>query len=254
MKAILFIVIIGFLFSCNSTDKTNESPEPILDSVKPLDAEISISGSWVNENYFNKIIKTQSPLKSQDSALFIIIPDKLIRKTSMIYNFHEGSSPLEIVKSNNQYEIWELYNDSLKRRIYDVKIISESKISLSNKVFVKVSTSTNSENLKVLQEILFKGIYTDLNNKRIEFKPNGQITGLDAFNFYEPVVDYYDEGMQVDQIRLGKTKTDLENFGFIFRADTLELYKLHCVDFVGTSDICARVEYGQLIYRVWRRK
>ena len=245
---------IGFLFSCSSVDRRKNGLKSSTEDFKKLDTIVSISGCWLSEDYFNSINEFKSPLKSQDGSLYIIIPDRTLKKTTMIFNFHEGGTSLEILKNNDHYEIWEIQEDSLTQRVYKVKIISPTKISLDDKYFVKISSSTDTDNHRILEEVLFKGIYRDVNNNRVEFEDNGEIIGLNNFNFYVPVIDYYDEGMQVDQIRLGSTKNDLDYYGFKFIGDTLELYKLHCLEFDSTSNNCGVVEYGQIIHKIWRQK
>jgi hypothetical protein len=254
MKGILFITIIGFLFSCSLTNKHKKDLSSSTDNYKKLDTLVSFSGSWLSEDYFNEIVKNKSPRKAQDGALFIVIPQKTLSLTTIIYNFHEGGTLLEVVSNKNNYEIWEVQNDSLSQKVYDVKILSPLKISLGDKSFVKISSDTDTENFIVLDEILFKGNYTDTKNNKIEFKSNGQIVGMDSFNFYESVIDYYDEGMQVDQIRLGDSRDKLDYYGFKFKGDTLNLYKLNCLEFDSTSNNCGVVEYGQLIYKLWKQK
>lgn len=215
---------------------------------------MSISGSWLSEACFNSIIESKSPRKSQDGSHYIVIPGKTLQQTTMIYNFHEGGASLVILKNNEHYEFWWMQDDRFAQKVYEVKIISQSKICIGDKVFVKISSSTDTDNYKVLEDILFKGIYTDTDKNRIEFTGNGQIIGLDDFHFYDPIVDYYDEGMQVDQILLGNSKNDRDYFGFKFQGDTLELYMLNCVEHGNDSNDCEIVEYGQLIHKLWRQK
>lgn len=211
---------------------------------------ISISGSWLSENYYNSIREFKSPRKAQDSSLFIVIPAMTLQPTNLIYNFHEGSAVLIFRKANDHYEIWESEHDSLFRWLGDVKIISPEKINFLNTTFVKISSSVNTNNSLILEALLFKGYYLQSDGETIEFKDDRQIIGLDNFHFYKPVIDYYDAGLQVDQVDLGKSENDLQRFGFKFNGDTLELYKLKCLTFEGHR--CMEVDFGQLAYKLWR--
>ena len=125
---------------------------------------------------------------------------------------------------------------------------------MGDKTFVKINSSKKLDTEQILEEILFKGKYTNSEGKTIEFKPNGQIVGLDKFHFYDPIIDYFDEGMQVDQIRIGNSQNELDYYGFKFNKDTLSLYKLNCIEFDSTSNNCGIVEYGQLIHKLWRQE
>ena len=253
VQNILIILTAGLLFSCSSNDSQQNGMTSTSTDVKTLDTTVSFSGSWLSENYYNSIRAFQSPRKAQDSSEFIVIPDRTLKQTMMIYNFHEGSAVLKILKNKDSYEMWEVQNDSLIRRLYAVEIISPTKIKLENQVFEKISPLTNQDNHQILEEILFKGHYTNADGKDIEFKSNGQLIGLGNVHFYEPVIDYFDAGLQVDQIGLGNSKKDLDRYGFKFRKDTLELYKLNCLTFDRTENRCVDVTFGRLAFKLWRK-
>jgi hypothetical protein len=243
---------IGLLFCCSPNDRPENGSSSFTNDIKQFDTIVSFSGSWLSEDYYNSIRQFKSPKKAQDNSEFIVIPERTLQPTIMIYNFHEGGPFLKILKNKGKYEMWEVQDDSLIQRFNEVEIISSSKIILGDKTFEKISPLTQQGNHKVLEEILFKGHYTSSDGKHIEFKNDGQLTGLDNFNFYEPVIDYFDQGMDVDQIRLRNTQSKLDYYGFKFIGDTLELYKLNCLEFDSTSKNCGIVEYGQLIHKLWK--
>lgn len=254
VQNILIILTTGLLFSCSSNDRQQNGMTSTSTDFKTLDTTISFAGSWLSENYYNSIRTFQSPRKAQDSSQFIVIPDRTLKQTMMIYNFHEGGAFLKILKNKDAYEVWEVQNDSLVRRLYAVESISPTKIKLENKTFEKISPLTNQDNHQILEEILFKGHFTNADGKNIEFKSNGQLTGLGNFHLYEPVIDYFDAGLQVDQVGLGNSKKDLAMYGFKFHRDTLALYKLNCLAFDSTENRCVDVGFGQLAYKLWRKK
>jgi hypothetical protein len=186
----------------------------------------------------------------------------------MIYNFHEGGEFLTVLKNETSYELWQVYNDSITKRENVIEIISPREIKIGDKNFVKIhpiigkdifSVSRENQPL-ILEEILFKGNYITADGKNVEFKNDGNLISLDNYHYYVPVDDYYDEGMQVDQIGLTHSDNDsikwkdLEWFGFKFNEDTLALYKLNCVAFDSTSQNCGIVEYGDLIYKLFRKR
>jgi hypothetical protein len=193
----------------------------------------SLVGCWITEDYFNSINEFKSPQKAQDGSLFFVIYDTTRNETMMIYNFHEGAP------------------QSLK----DIQVISPTTIKLADKIFVRINALPKENNYRILEEILFKGRYTTTEGEKVEFKNNGQVEGLGNFHFYSALIDYYDEGRQVDQVLFWKESKDKsEYYGFEFKADTLELYKLHCLEFDGTSNACGVVEFGQLIYKLYKTK
>lgn len=254
LRNIIFMVLIGFMFSCSFNDRKPDSSKAFIDDFKNLDTNISFSGYWLSEDYYNSIQLSRSPQKAQDGSLFIDIPDKTLQQTIMIYNFHEGGTFLKILKHGNKYEVWEVQDDSLTQRLNTIDIISTTKIKLGEKTFVKINPVKTQNTVQILEEILFKGIYTNRDGKTIVFKPNGQLVGFDNFNYYKPIIDYIGEGMQVDQVGLGSSQNDIKWYGFKFNQDTLELYKLNCLTFDSTEHRCIDVGYGQLKYKLWRKK
>ncbi|MEO8146081.1 MAG: hypothetical protein ABI723_00525 [Bacteroidia bacterium] len=253
-RTLIFILTLGFLFSCSFKNSQKNGNVTTSVDFKSLDTTVSFAGYWLSEEYFKSITEFKSPKKAQDGCQFIVIPDKTLKQTIMIYNFHEGGPFLKILKNKYSYEMWEMQDDSLNSRLSEIQIVSPTKIKIGDRNFVKINSIERDDNYLVLEEILFKGHYITAEGKNIEFKNNGQVEGLGIFYYYNPIVDYFDEGMQVDQVRFGKSKEDNEYFGFTFNTDTLEIYKLKCLVFDSTSGNCAEVEFGQLIYKLWRKK
>ena len=245
---------IGLLFSCSSNDRQQDVTIALADHFKQLDTTVSFSGCWLSEDYYNSIRQLNSPKKAQDGSQFIVIPDRTLQQTIMIYNFHEGGSFLKILKHGDKYEIWEVQDDSLTQRLYNVEVVSATKIKLDNRTFIKINPLKSEDNYQILEELLFKGQYTNSEGKTIEFKPNGQLVGFDNFKYYRPEIDYFDAGSQVDQVGFGSSQNDLDWMGFKFNKDTLELYKLNCLTFDSTMNSCVEVDFGQLTYKLWRKK
>ena len=215
-RKILIILTLMLSISCSSNDKT-----------------ISFAGSWICEDYFKNINEFKSPMKAQDGSMFIFISDTALKEAMMIYNFHEGAP----------------------QSLDSIQFLSPTKIKLAGKTFLKINPiQIEYGSYRILEEILFKGSYTNAEGKNVEFKNNGQVEGLDNFHFYSPSIDYFDAGMQVDQVQFGTSEKELSPFGFKFNKDTLELYKLNCLTFDSTDKRCVEVENGQLAYKLWRTK
>lgn len=251
-RSIIFTCITAWLLYSCSTDKLPvQTGENGTADFKKLDTSISFAGYWLSEDYYEGIMEHHSPKKAQDESQFIIIPGRTLQQLIIIYNFHEGGAFLKILKHGPNYEVWEVQDDSLTQMLYPVELISSTKIKLKGKTFVKIDLQHER---KILEALLFKGQYSNAAGKTIEFKANGQVLGLDPFSYYEPVIDYYDAGMQVDQVGLGHSEKDLEWYGFKFNTDTLELYKLKCLEFDSAGNNCVEVEFGALAQKMWRKK
>ena len=247
-------MIIELLFSCSSSNRQENGGATTLVDIKTLDTTIYFSGSWLSENYFNSIREFKSPKKAQDGSEFIVIPNRTLKPTMIIANFHEGGPSLTILKNGDKYQIWETQDDSVVQLMNDIQIISETKIKIGNQNFIKINSLTIKDDFKILEEILFKGRYTNADGKNIDFQNNGELSGLDKFHYYLPQNDYFDAGSQVDQVGLGMSDKNIEWYGFKFNIDTLEIYKLNCVTLDSTDKRCVVVENGDLTYKLWKKK
>ena len=100
----------------------------------------------------------------------------------------------------------------------------------------------------ILEEILFKGNYQTKKGQPVEFKKNGEVTGLGKYKYYVPMMDYFDAGRQIDQVGLGETRDKLDYFGFKFRKNGLDLFALKCKTFDEGEKRCVDVDFGNKIY------
>jgi hypothetical protein len=265
IRIILTFLTIGLWIACSIGCLQQYSSAITSNELGVASEKISIAGYWVSENYFNSLKEYKSPKRAQDSSLLIIIPERIDEKAIILYDFHDGFDCYSIVKNRGFYEIWENFNSQNSKLEYIIKVISSNRIEIDATVLIKINPMRVKDFLHngiknevlIQEELLFKGVYLTADGKRVEFMNNGQLEGLEGYYHYKPENDYYDQGMQVDQLILVKTETsfqfkDHEYYGFIFNYDTLELYKLHCVLFDSTSQNCAEVENGELRYKLWR--
>lgn len=264
-RTVFGFLIVGLLFSSFSIDIQYKRIFTNLVDLETVDTIIPIQGCWVSENYYNSLKEYKSPKKAQDNSLLLVIPESISEKTIIMYDFHDDFENYAIVKNLSDYEIWENFNNHNTKFEYNIKVISSTMIKIGETILIKIDPIKVKDffrnglknELLVLEELLFKGIYITLDGKKVEFKNNGQIEGLEGFFYYKPEIDYYDQGMQVDQLILVKSEKsiewkDLEYYGFKFNMDTLELYKLNCIDFDSTYHQCGIVENGELLYKLWR--
>lgn len=249
VENIIITLTIGFFCSCSSTDKNTDR-----NNFKTKDTTISFTGYWLCKDYVESIRTFKSPKKAQDNSAFIFIPDRTLKQTMMISNFHEGGPNLTILSKDDHYELWEIQDDSLIQQLSTIEMIDKTTLKIGDRLFVNINPVQGENGSRILDEILFKGIYTNASGATIEFKNTGQIVGMDNIKRYEPVIDYIDAGMQVDQIALGQNKNELEYFGFTFNQDTLTLYNLNCLTFDSTDNRCVEVELGEPAYKLWKTK
>jgi len=236
------LLTFGILCSCTSPDKQKVG-QPTQD-FKTLDTIVPFSGFWVNEFYINNIKKNKSPRLSQNvDESCITIPNKTLQVTRMVAGFHEGAADMIVVKKNDNFYFYYKYDDTIRNLAYDIQIVSKNEIKIGKNTFIKTEE-------KFLEDILFSGKYLDSIGVEVQFTKDGQIIGLDSFKLYEPIYDYIDAGMDVDQIGLGTNQGKIKYYAFRFNRDTLLIYDLRCLTYDSTNKSCVIVDFGNQKYKL----
>lgn len=204
MKCCFYLALV-LLISCKNEDKTlsksdsTSSNTSITANFKTLDTALSFAGYWVNEDYATTIKISKSP-KATDvlERSCISIPTRTLQQTVFVYGFHEGGEQIVIVKNGNDYEVW---NAELTAKRDKVELLADNRIKIGKDVFVKISYIDSKQQMHepdILAAILFKGLYQNIDGSKVELSDDGTLKGLNGFDKYSPIIDYADEGMQVD--------------------------------------------------------
>jgi hypothetical protein len=240
-----FLFIILFASCGTDTKPAQQSTAPAVNP-KTNSTPLPFAGSWISASYLRSITDQQSPRKAQEGSeeCFIQLPSTTLLPTTMAINFHEGLSDLVPINNNGTYQLWEKQNDTLSRSLYTLESISPDSIKIGDKLFVKINLDITGNEPRILEEILFKGKYQSKQGDQVEFKNNGEVSGLGKYKYYEPVIDYFDAGLQIDQVALGETRENMKPFGFKFKQDRLELYELKCKTYDNADKRCVEVEFG----------
>ena len=249
-------IYIGFTILVSACTSTAEKRKEIVFQKQSefKDTINELAGFWLNEAYFSQIMIDGSPRNAQDGASFIEIPERTMQPTTMIFSFHEGGGELVFVKANGKYELREMHGDSLSNMLRPIKEISDSEIKLGDESFIKIKPEKEGWTYKILEEILFAGQYSSSADPVVIFNKNGKVSGLSKYKYYQPILDYYDAGMQIDQIGLGITKEDFDWFGFRWTKDTLQLFERSCVTFDSINNQCVEVEFGKLAFELTQKR
>jgi len=247
---LLFVIATTTLLSCGGDTKpTQQSTAPAI-TFKTKSVPVPFSGNWISEAYLNDIRDRQSPRKAQEGSeeCFIQLPDHTLRPATMIINFHEGISDLVTVNNNGAFQLWEKQGDTLSNVKYNIQTITSDSIKIDDKLFIKINSIPTGSEPRILEEILFKGNYSSKKGEQVEFKANGEVSGLGKYKYYKPVIDYFDAGLQIDQVGLGTSADKMEYFGFKFKRNKLELYKLKCDTYDDIDKRCVEVSFGEKSY------
>lgn len=217
------------LYACSSPSQPakqeagKDSLRQTSSGYKTLDTEVPFAGVWVNEDYIEKIKRSQSPVRSQHvMQSCIVIPGRTLQTTRMIAGFHEGGPDVAVGKDGDQYYLFSSTSAD------SIQVISPERIKIKDHYFNKlVHGDSTRGNWGILEEILFKGQYQLENGKTVTFKEDGTVTGLDDFTTYIAVIDYTgtETPSDVSLIQLGKPDEQSEEYGYRFAKDTLYIHK-----------------------------
>jgi len=196
----------------------------------------SYAGTWISKNYHEKLKETKSPKKAQRGSKFIVIPKESSKSVIMIYQFHEG------VKTSY---------DSLK-----INKLSDNSIEIDGESFIKIDScqNVNSDGACIVGSILLKGDYLTTTNQVVKFDSGGNVTGLEDFKYYDVQLDYYDVGLDIDMIILGRERPDTKispaNYskwlGFKSMDNNLNLYEILCKEKEGNE--CVEIGFGKILH------
>lgn len=251
---ILIVSLILALYACNSSDashsqNTTTVPTPAKEGFKTLDTTVSFSGYWVNEKYVDSIRITKSPVNTpipENSC--ISIPNRTLKTTGMISGFHEGGEGLFVLKNGANYELWD---ETKENKRHDLALLPSGKLKIGNDIFVKIDYTDNPDTQPtILEELLFKGSYTNEDGTTVEFTKTGLVKGLSNFATYSAYIDYAAESTRIDIIGLGTNKSNEKDYGYRFIKDTLAIYELNCIDSESTTNNCIGFTWGKLKYKL----
>lgn len=249
-------VIFMSLIACKEKGSPNFESNIASVTANEVIVPVPFAGEWISEEYLERINSTGSPRSAQENieACFIRIPDTTHQSTAMIYNFHESGGELVALKEDGKFVLREKQQFGAAPLTLIIEPIAPDKIRLGQKSFIRLQPVSNDQETRILEAILFKGTYTTNQGKKVEFTHQGEVKGLDGFRYYVPVIDYFDAGLQVDQVGLGPAQDALTYFGFKFEGDRLALYQLKCVTFNKDENRCVEVDFGEKIHDLTRSK
>lgn len=250
IRVSVLMIMLTMIISCGRDHKPVTEKAATAPDFKTVSVSVPYAGDWISETYLESIRKDHSPRKAQEGSedCFIHIPGQTLVSTFMAYNFHEGGAELVMVKEQDAYALWEKQNDTLVKVASPISPVDTGKIKIGDKVFVRIQAPMDGERPLILESILFAGTYTAENGAKVVFSPNGEVTGLGSYRYYDPIIDYFDAGLQVDQVGLGESKDQLKYFAFAFKKDRLELFELKCKTFDEAEQRCVDVDFGKRVH------
>jgi hypothetical protein len=244
LRITLPFIILMYCYQPMAIKSQSNDNKLIISEVSHDTVKSIFSGTWINKKYVDRLLESKSPKTAQDVVplTMLTFPNELNEKVNIIWGFHEGT--IGILKKKMDFYFVQ-YNGTEK---YDSLVFLETNlIKFKDNEFIKLSDSIDLRDPHLADQLLFAGRY-NWNGKQVEFSKDGKVIGLDSISYYSVIIDYYDAGMEVDQIRLGNCFNNSELYGFKFSDDTLFIYQLNCL--LKSEGFCYKVENGQIIYKL----
>jgi hypothetical protein len=251
------VTMLLMIFSCKQPDQPVTATTP-ADASGTQDGQargpFDLRGQWISQAYLDDLTRTGSPRKAQEGSeeVFLILPDSLDGTAALHYNFHEVMDGLRIRLTDIGFTLSDPEGMRGTGPAYSLKKLDADRIALNDKPFGRIEVSMNDQIPRVLERVLFDGMYQLPNGQRVTFDQDGRVRGLAGFKLYRPQLDYFDAGLQVDQVALGTSPDDMKMYGFAFRKDKLTIYALKCKTFDKPSGQCVDVAFGEALYTLAR--
>jgi hypothetical protein len=210
-----------------------------------------LHGDWVCEKYINELKRLKSPHDAQDDAFMFSFPKRNKDTAIFISSFHLAGG-IHITPEGDGYQFW---GDFLtcKDTTEHMKFTGKDTMYVNGTKYIRIARDTEiNEAPPVAEEFLFSGTYTRENGKQVEFTSDNNVIGLDTLTTYYVELDYYDQGLNLDQMVLGNNKNK-DSYGFKFHEDTLCIYTLGCQVYDTNTKECAVVTYDKLLYKLCKK-
>lgn len=239
---LIFLLLVTLQLGCtNGNSKRNIS-------YKNIDTTISFSGYWLSSNYITSLKTHKSPSLAQKGSKFITIPNRTLKTTMLLEDFHENGVPITLLLNNDTLEIWNKINGYITDFICPIIRCPDKKIQINNTTFEQIKPMHTENNILILEEILFKGLYKTEQNKDVQFINTGELKGLEKYQYYFPVIDYENIELPIDKIGLGVNNKYFDYYGFKFIKNRLELYNINCIEYDSINNICNKETFGKKVY------
>ncbi|MEA5256345.1 hypothetical protein VB264_01030 [Arcicella aquatica] len=269
MRILIFILITGFfLTSCSNEKKQTIEKTPVLVDSLPQKNPSDFNGNWVLTDYINEIEKTKSPVKSSNKleGVVAIIIGGTVKGDSLevqaSWNNHEELNFFVYLNKNNKkafktnivdyqdksnyYELgYEVIDKEAFLFLYHFNKTNEL---LEKTQFSKVTDlSDNKKDVAsglqyMVNDKLLTGkkllIDTDNHATKLNFNPDGSLTGHPTFKTFHIFTDFMGEpNSNLDLISFNLATGKPTQFAFKIVKDTTFLYSTIENEEEGTSKI-----------------
>jgi len=247
----LWIAFLGLAWLPACRPRTAETAPAEQETTAPAAADtvvregiFPLAGPWISRRYLDDLRRTHSPRKAQmgSEEVFLELPSTWSGTATLHYNFHEIIPDLRVEANGDDFKLVTPGGPA-----YDL-VRTKDGIKCQGRPFVSYPVRIVDGWPFLLEQELFEGMYQLSDGQRVTFDDEGHVRGLGAFKYYQPRLDYFDEGLQVDQVALGPSPDHITWYGFDIRQDKLTLYVLRCKEQDQTDGRCVETAFGAPVF------
>ncbi|QHL88066.1 hypothetical protein GU926_11745 [Nibribacter ruber] len=270
MRKPLYLSLLLLLIGCGDKAKKEQATVTVKPEEKVVETQAipssvpdSLLGYYINTLYVNSLQKTKSTKASQyvsPLSMVKIFKDRASVKLETAWNFHEGGADgiLTMVAGSS----FQVTGTDGNHMFY---------LSLTKGGGIILKAGTNEYKLAkcppesadyeqagdlTVNSTLFAGDYW-LGKKTVSLTKEGKITGIDSLSSFVVATDYMDVGMSFDKIYFKvKGKKHLgwgDEYGYEFRGDTLNIYRVVCLDKDNDPTSCEEDAKGPVAFSLVRK-
>lgn len=249
LSILISILLLASFSACRQ--KTAEAgvdePDTVSSGSPDIPApqgSLPIAGTWISQEYLEDLRRTGSPRKAQTGSeeVMAILPDNSAGTVTLHYFFHELVPDLHVEPNGEKYRLAAPDGPS-----YDL-VRTDDGIKINGRPFVRYPVPFENGLPRIVEQEIFEGMYQLPDGQRVTFDAQGRVRGLGTHKHYLPRLDYFDEGLDVDQVGLGPSPDNITWYGFAVRKDELVLYHLRCKKHDKADGRCIETAFGAPAY------
>lgn len=220
-------------------------------AIKAQSISKQVVGQWTSKQYLRTLDRTKSQRASYAQGATQLLHLKESGESLIIFNFHEGISPDYSVEDNRIIFKGRPFQELGAEFIDYYTLIFRNHQTTDTLVRFDV-WDAERRNLAI-NELVFQGKYLDLQTgDTVEFKRNGNVTGIEGFTEYSAFEDYIGPALDLDLLRLKTEDEDLTELTWLSHGDQLDLYSIKCLQYDSEQQECWEIAKDQLLYSLKR--
>jgi hypothetical protein len=235
---------ILILLVAGATACRNDASAPIPANAKTADPPVRLQGEWVSADYLRELEATKSTRAAQPACELCGFTFDAEDTTRVManWNFHEGGD-MKLVRTAGG---WQIRMPDTDVR-YDLELLPDGSLRSGDKTYRRLPMT------EALNRI-YAGKYR-LDGRPVEIAPDGKVSGLGKYAYFEAIPDYITDMGRGDRIRLYEGDPDTDPgrwFGVSLEEGRMTIYDLKCLE--KDENGCISEDLGKVAFNLEKEK